>query len=87
MYCVSAYCELEASRISRTHLDNQGFGHGRGLIAERPGVAIKCCCKVPLVASCFIYLSAKPSGSEYIKHRFPLLKLTVFVEVTSLKCL
>lgn len=89
LYCVSAYCELEASRISRTHLDNQGFGHGRCLIAERPGVAIKCSCKVPLVASSshFIYLSAKPSGNEYFKHRFPPLKSAGFVEVTPLKCL
>jgi len=89
LYRVSAYCELEGSRISRTHLDNQEFGHRRCLIAERPGVAIKCSCKVPLVASSsyFIYLSAKPSGSEYFKHRFPLLKSAVFVEVTPLKCL
>lgn len=90
LYCVSAQCELEASRISRTHLDNQGFGHRWCLIAERPGVAVKCSCKVPLEASspCFIYLSAKPSGSEYFKHRFPFLKKSaVFVEVTPLKSL
>lgn len=89
LYLVSVYCELEASRISRINLDNQGFGHRRCLIAERPGVAIKCSCKVPLVASssCFIYLSAKTSGSEYFKHRFPLLKSAGFVEVTPLKCL